>query len=109
MSDKAPTKALLTLFDAAHVARFGIKAAITGAKDAALMARIYHARGQAETEALIRLFFESRDAFVMQAGFSVGVFSSQLPKLVLQLSPRAQPVDISPHEFFRRHGFRMPS
>ncbi len=80
----APTRELLTRFDQRHQARFGAKAAIGGAKDAKRIADLWRQRqGDPVTvEQLIDAFFETRDPFVLQAGFGVGVFISQIPKLV---------------------------
>lgn len=82
-SESAPTRQLLRLFDELHQARFETPAEINGAKDATLLAGIWRKRGTAETERLIRAFFALRDPWVVQHGFSVGVFKSQLPKLLV--------------------------
>lgn len=90
-SEKAPTRELLKLFDECHQNRFDTPAEINGGKDAALMAGVWRKRGTEETERLIRAFFASRDSWLMQSGFSVGVFKSQIPKLLTaagKLKPR---------------------
>lgn len=81
---KAPTRALLTLFDACHVERFGTKAAIDGGKDAAILAKLWRERaGDAVSiEALIRAFFDTDDPWVRSRGYTVGVFKSQIGKLL---------------------------
>lgn len=83
-SQSAPTRALMAKFDELHIWRFGSKAAFNGAKDAKRLADVWkHRQGDPiGVEELIEAFFRSRDPFVVQAGFSVGVFVSQIPKLL---------------------------
>jgi hypothetical protein len=80
----APTGKLLTLFNDLHRERVGTNAAIAGAKDATLLKRIWEQqeRNTELVERLMRAFFESRDPFIVRAGFTVGVFASQFGKLL---------------------------
>lgn len=80
----APTKALLTLFDTLHQQKLGIRAVISGDKDAALLARLCRTHGPDEVRALIGEFFRSCDPFIGKAGYTVGVFMSQAGKLLAQ-------------------------
>lgn len=79
---RAPTKALLSEFDRLHVERVGKPAHITGAKDAALVAKICTRYGEDETRRLMRAFFDSPDPFIRDGGYTVGVFWSQVGKLL---------------------------
>lgn len=78
----APTRELLTLFDELHQSRFESPAELNRAKDSAIMAGLFRKRGREETERLIRAFFEMTDPWVVQRGFSVGIFKTQIPKLL---------------------------
>lgn len=86
----APTRQLLTLFDELHQRRFETPAEINGAKDGAILASLCRKRGLEETERLIRAFFDMRDTWVLQRGFSVGIFKTQISKL-LAARPAAEP------------------
>lgn len=84
---KAPTRALLTEFDRWHRLILGVPAVIRGGKDAKLIAGLFKSHGETEVRELIAAFFESRDPFIRQAGYSVGVFISQAPKLIARRHP----------------------
>lgn len=87
---KAPTRELMSLFDGLHRQRFDdAPAEFDRAKDSAILAAVWRKRGSPETEHLIRAFFATRDSWVVQAGFTVGVFKSQIPKLLSARQPRA--------------------
>lgn len=92
----APTRELLTLFDELHQQRFESKAEINGAKDAQILAALCRKRGAEEVERLIRAFFELRDPWVLERGFSVGIFKTQIPKLLAK-KPRR---DAVPDDWF---------
>ena len=79
---RAPTRELLTHFDALHVEHLGERAVIQGAKDAKLLAGLCASHGPDRVKELMALFFASDDEFIQQAGFTVGVFVSQCGKLI---------------------------
>lgn len=78
----APTRELLTAFDQLHENRFGHRAVIQGGKDAKLLAGLCQSHGAEVVHALIQDFFASKDRFILDAGFTVGVFVSQAGKLL---------------------------
>lgn len=83
--EKAPTRELWALFDQLHRARFDdAPAELDRVRDTAILAAIWRKRGNEETERLMRAFFDSRDRWVVQAGFTVPVFKSQISRLVSQ-------------------------
>ena len=88
LSEKPPLHDLFVFFDMAHIARLGTKAVFTPGKDGRIFVTLWRQRGTEETKALIRAFFEMNDPFVLQAGFSVGVFKSQLLGLYPALRDR---------------------
>jgi hypothetical protein len=92
----APTRALLTQFDSLHHAKFGTKAAIRAGKDAKLLAELWRQRqGDPVTvEALMTLFFAASDPFIQNAGYTVGVFVSQIGKLLPKAARAIQPPEI---------------
>ena len=74
-TDKAPTRALLTEFDRWHrLICDGVPAVIHGGKDAKLIAGLYRTHGEDLVRELMADYFQSRDAFIQQAGYTVGVF-----------------------------------
>lgn len=83
-TEPAPTTELLKLFDELHQERFGSPAAIVRGKDAAMLAEIWRTRGTDDTVALIRAFFRLQDDWVLQRGFSVAIFKSQLSRLLVR-------------------------
>lgn len=89
-ADAAPTNALLALFTELHVERFQTKPHIRGGKDAKLLAELWKSRDRNidEIDRLMRVFFASKDEFIIRAGFTVGVFVSQFGKLLSGSTPR---------------------
>jgi hypothetical protein len=61
---------------------------ISGAKDAALVARLWRSHGDATVRALMADFFASTDPWIREHGYTVGMLVSQAAKL---LARRAKP------------------
>lgn len=100
----APTKELFTLFDELHKKRFGSKAAIDGAKDGAILSKLCRERGVDEVKRLIGSFFDLRDPWVEERGFSVGMFKSQIPKLLANRPAKPESTEYWFDECKRLHG-----
>lgn len=77
-----PTRELLTHFDGLHLQRLGERAVIQGGKDAKLLASLSASHGPERVKELMTLFFQCDDDFVLNAGYTVGVFISQAGKLI---------------------------
>ena len=77
----APTRDLLSYFDELHRTRFEVPAVIHVGKDAKLLANLcrHHA---AYVKPLMARFFVEQNAWVMEKGYSVGIFVSQFPRLL---------------------------
>lgn len=88
----APTRELLTTFDRLHLATFGTRAIIHAGKDAKHLARLWRTHA-GELDAMMQSFFARRDPYVEHAGYSVGVFVSQAPKLLMALAARPKQAD----------------
>jgi uncharacterized protein YdaU (DUF1376 family) len=101
----APTRELLTLFSELHQKRFGTPAEISGKKDGAILAAMFRQRGLEETRRLVAAFFELRDPWVQERGFSVGVFKTQIAKLLAK-RPARQPAKDWRAECAELHGSR---
>jgi hypothetical protein len=86
--DAAPTRELLTEFDRLHREHVGHPAVISGAKDAALIARLWRSHGEATVRGLMADFFRSPDPWIREHGYTVGMLVSQAAKL---LARRAKP------------------
>lgn len=90
-SARAPTGELLRYFDACHVERVGVRAVIRRGKDAALLAALCRSHGEGLVKELIGEFFASRDPWIRDHGYSVGVFVSQASKLLAVRARNARP------------------
>ncbi len=89
----APTLSLLAHFDRRYRDLTGFKYPVSRPKDPALLAQVYRDYPDHAVE-LIDLFFETDDPFHEKAGWSVGVFRSQLPKLLMLLSQQQRQAHI---------------
>lgn len=79
---KAP-KDLLAVFDAAHRECFdGIPAPIVGKKDGPLAARLLKRYEFDQLSTWARLYFVTPDPFIQQSGYTFGVFSACLGKVI---------------------------
>jgi len=89
--EKAPTKELLTYFDELHKQTFHLPAAITGGKDAALIAKLCHSYPPDLIRTLMGAFFASTDPWIQQAGYTVGVFHVSVAKLIARQNQHLLP------------------
>jgi hypothetical protein len=80
-------KALLTHYDAAFRKRFNEKYPVT-AKDAALAKRLLGIYELEQLTEWVDKFFELDDAWIKQTGYSFGVFSACLPKVIARSVPK---------------------
>jgi hypothetical protein len=83
MTEPAPTRELLTYFDACHRVKLGVPAVVSAQKDAALLAVLWRQYPD-QVRPLIARFFAERGTFAEQAGYTVGVFRSQFARLLVQ-------------------------
>lgn len=82
-------RSLLDVFDAAHRAKFeGLPAPIVGKKDGPLAARLMRIYSFEQLSACARLYFEIPDPFIQSGGYTFGVFSTCIGK-VMQYERRA--------------------
>lgn len=72
-------------------AKFGVKPQIEGGKDGAIASGILKKYGLDQTSALLRAFFGSLDPFIQKSGYTIGVFRSQVNRLLVDLSGVAGP------------------
>lgn len=83
-----PPRELLQHFSAKFGERFKdnhgrpMVAPISGAKDAAIMKRLHDRYGMEESCRLIDEFFASNEPFIVHSGYTVGVFWSQIGRLI---------------------------
>ena len=81
--ERAPTRGLLCRFDELHKSKIGAPASISKGKDAKILAEIWKQHGDF-TYDLMAGFFVMDSEFVQGAGYTVGVFKSQVGKLLTQ-------------------------
>jgi uncharacterized protein YdaU (DUF1376 family) len=82
-------RTLAGFFNELHVAKFGTKAAWDGGKDGALLKALLGQRDELELRGLMQLFFASTDPFIKNAGYTFGVFKSQIGKLLAKMPDQA--------------------
>lgn len=93
-------RAVIDYYHDLFVQQFGEKPVIQGGKDGATVKRLVAAYGVDKLKTLLDAFFESRDPFVVQSGYTLGVFSSQVNKLLLATRSRASPTRAAPDDPF---------
>jgi hypothetical protein len=81
-------KELMTYFHDKHLARVGEKI-LLGGKDAKLFQDMLKAYPADQIKRMLDSFFASNHKFILDAGYTVGVFHSQIPKLLLR--PEVKP------------------
>ncbi len=79
----APTRALLTRFDALHQQHFQSRAIIAAGKDAANLAKLWRSHGDVVYD-WMEAFFQARDPFVEARGYTVGMFVWFAPRLLVK-------------------------
>ena len=87
----APTHALLVEFDRLHRLHIGYPAVIRAGKDAKLLAGLWRSHGEALVLALMEDLFTSRDPFIQQNGYTVGMLLSQAGKLLARRAASHRP------------------
>ena len=82
----SPTKIvprdLLAVYDAEYRKRFNTAAPIVGKKDAPLAARLLKLYSFDELSSWVRLYFDVPDKFIQNSGYTFGVFSACIAKVI---------------------------
>ena len=95
-------KALLSVYDAAHRNHFdGTPAPIVGKKDGPLAARLLKRYEYDQLSTWVQLYFVIPDAFIQRGGYTFGVFSACLGKIIQydrRVNRRSQPTKPQPTE-----------
>jgi hypothetical protein len=76
-------KSLLTYFDAAFEQKVGVRYPISPAKDTAIAKRLLGLYTADQLQGWIDAFFDTDDPFIQQSGYSFGVFSACLSKVIV--------------------------
>ncbi|MHB8122626.1 MAG: hypothetical protein ACYDG4_10775 [Desulfuromonadaceae bacterium] len=87
ISGKRPEPAVKNSIDyyfQSFLQKFGEKPAINGKKDGAILKRLLGTYGEDRLKGLIDAFFQSEDKFIKDSGYTIGVLSSQVNKLIAQ-------------------------
>lgn len=82
LATPSPVGVLLGHFDDLHLALLGVRAVIRRGKDAALLLDLCRSHGADLVTVLMGDYFACGDAFILSAGYTVGVFYSQFAKLI---------------------------
>jgi hypothetical protein len=84
-------KRLIDHYFNCFVKKFGERPAIDGKKDGAIIKRLLSTYGEDKLKGLIDAFFESTDPFIRQSGYTIGVFKTQVNKLITSGTGRPLP------------------
>jgi hypothetical protein len=90
ITDTSATKQCIAYFCAAHKESLQTPYLVSWGKDQAIIKQIAATYGVEKTCYLIALFFEAlrTDKFLQQTGASVGIFKTQIPKLLLKIDEK---------------------
>jgi hypothetical protein len=83
---------VLTLYDTGFRHKFGVKAPITMGKDAAIAKWLLSQYSLEQIGQWFDGFFASRDPFIINSGYSMGVFKACLPKIIVSAVRQAPAV-----------------
>lgn len=94
--DNNLVKQCMALFSGQHRELLGVPYMISYGKDQKIMKDVSALYGAEKTQALIMLFFQElqSDEFLKGAGATVGVFKSQIPKLILKLQTKEKDTQV---------------
>ncbi len=89
-------KQVLAFWCNIHKEQLKTKYMITFGKDQKIIKDVISTYGQTPTFAMISLFFEQlkTDEFLQKTGASLGVFRTQIPKLILKISNKKEKEEI---------------
>ena len=83
--DKNPdVKAFIDYYHDRFLSLFGEKPIIDGGKDGAIVKRLLGTYGFERLKGLLDAFFESQDPFIQKSGYTIGVFKTQINKLLTE-------------------------
>ena len=78
----SPVKVAIDYYHDKFKSRFGEKPIISGKKDGNLIKQVVSKYGIKKTKELLDKFFEVDDKFIQQSGYTIGVFYTQVNKLL---------------------------
>lgn len=87
-SENSATKQCVAIFCQQHKTVLGSQYLVQWGKDQKLMKGIVDVYGVQKTYAMISLFFQQldKDAFLQKTGATIGIFRTQIPKLLLKIN-----------------------
>ena len=80
--NKIVPRDLLAVYDSEYRQRFNTAAPIIGKKDAPLAARLLKLYSFDELSSWLRLYFDVPDKFIQNSGYTFGVFSACIAKVI---------------------------
>ena len=81
-SSLSAVKTLIDFYHDSFVKKFGEKPVIDGKKDGAIIKGLLGTYSEEKLKGLIGAFFESTDQFIVNSGYTIGVFKTQINKLI---------------------------
>ena len=80
-------KVAIDYYHVRFLEKFKVKPDIKGAKDATILSRVVKNYGLDRTKQMIDTFLDSDDSFISSSGWTLGVFSFVINKLLLNCKP----------------------
>lgn len=80
-------KVAIDYYHVRFLEKFKVKPDIKGAKDATILSRVVKNYGLDRTKQMIDTFLDSDDSFISSSGWTLGVFSCVINKLLLNHKP----------------------
>lgn len=92
MTDRSDIAVMITYFSTRHKKKLGVPYMVSFGKDQSIMRQIIGTYGIAKTAVMIDAFFKKMetDEFLKKTGATVGIFKTQIPKLVMDTAQKTE-------------------
>lgn len=91
----SPVSRLLTYYQNLFLEQFGEKPLINFDKDEKILKELLNFYSEEKLKNLLEYFFKAKDAFILNSSYSLGIFKSQLNKLIIYSSHfRTKPMSL---------------
>ncbi len=92
-------KKFIDYYHNSFLEKFGAKPKINGSKDGQIIKDLLGTYNFDELKELLNRFFKSTDPFILQSGYTIGVFTTQINKLIItKKGGRKDEIDYSKYE-----------
>jgi hypothetical protein len=91
--NKEKRNTLIDFYFNLFLEKFSVKPSINGAKDGAIFKKLLKTYPDEQIRELLKKFFDSGDKFIKSSGYTIGVFSSVINKLLIENNQMESNVD----------------